>query len=69
MRLDPYMWLECGRKLENPEEIHTWGEHEKSIQETDSGQDSNPTAVTPLYYDEQRQAQVLQHDIRAGIID
>ncbi len=30
VQLGLYMLLECGRKLENPEEIHTWGEHEKS---------------------------------------
>lgn len=47
----------------------THGENMKNLQETDWGQESNPTVVTPLYYDKQRQAQVLQHDIRPSIID
>lgn len=47
----------------------THGENMKNPQETDSGQESNPKVVTPLYYDKQRQAQVLQRDTRPTIID
>lgn len=34
----------------------THGENMKNPQEKDLGQESNPTVVTPLYYDKQRQA-------------